>query len=128
MRPMNQRDASPQRSERWERENAAARLKDISPQLESLRLSLVERRADRDIPGTRRIQHVIVATASSRFEIPCGEDRCDGRHDISVAMTNQLRAGRDKFNGSSECNGTAVNRPCDRVLDYSFEAVYTKSG
>lgn len=126
MRPMNQRDASPQRSERWERENAAPRLKDIAPELESLRLILVERRADREIPGTRRIQHVIVATASSRFEIPCGEDRCDGRHDISAAMTNQLRARRDTFSGTSECNGTTVNRPCDRLLGYSFEAVYAK--
>jgi len=124
---MNLRDVSPQRSERWERENAAPRLKDVAPRLESLRLSLVERRADREIPGTRRIQHVIVATASSRFEVPCGEERCDGRHDLSVTATAQLRAGRDTFGGTSECNGTVGSRPCDRLLDYSFEAGYSKA-
>ena len=123
---MSLRDANSQRKERWERENAAPRLKDIAPRLETLRVTLVERRGEYDIPGTRRIQLVIVATASARFEVPCGEDRCsEGSHDLTSTATAQLRAGRSSFSGMSECNGALGNRGCDRVLSYSFEATYS---
>lgn len=120
------RDTGQARRERWDRENAAPRLKQIVPNLQSLRVVLAEARGDYGVNGTRRVQHVIVATASARFEIPCGESGCEGGgHDLSRVATSHLIDGRSSFSGSSECNGMVGQRPCDRRLDYSFEATYS---
>jgi hypothetical protein len=123
---MGLRDTTSTRRERWDRENATPRLKDAVPELVSLRLVMVEMRGDYSVNGTRRVQHVVVATASARFEIPCGESGCnDGGHDLSRTAMSHLRDGRSSFSGTSECNGALNHRPCDRRLDYSFEATYS---
>ena len=126
---MKQRDMNARR-ERWERENAAPRLKELVPELESLRLSLVENRGGYPITGTRRVQHVMVRTASTHFEIPCGESSCQGGgHDLSHAVTPKLRHRRSEFGGTSECNGAiGGGHACTRRLDYSFEASYSNPG
>jgi len=123
---MRWKEQSHRRSERWDRENAAPRLKQLVPSLKGLRLTLVEQRAERDISGTRRTQHVMVDTASTRFEIPCGETDCDGGgHDLSRIAASQLSERRGAFGGKSECHGYIKERPCDRHLEYAFVAEYT---
>jgi len=119
------KEAGSNRRERWDRENAAPRLKELVPNLKSLRWSLVEQRAGRDLGGTRRTQHVIVDKASARFEVPCGESGCTGGgHDVSNATCSQLRQQQHAFGGTSDCQGYVKDRPCDRRLEYSFVAEY----
>lgn len=115
------------RSDRWKRENDAPRLRQEVPKLESLRLNLEEFSGGHRVVGTSRIQHVVVAQASSRFEIPCGDSKCeDGGHDVTREMLQQLRGGREAFNGSSVCSGRVGERPCERGLEYSFQAKYQR--
>ena len=123
---MRQRDMNARR-DRWEREDAAPRLKQLVPELESLRVSLVENRGAYSITGTKRVQHVKVDTASTHFEIPCGESSCQGGgHDLSQTLTPRLRNRKVEFSGSSECNGAiGGGHPCARRLEYSFEAKYS---
>jgi hypothetical protein len=125
---MRQRDMNSTRSDRWERENAAPRLKQVVPELESLRLSLVENRGGYPITGTRRVQHVMVDSASTLFEIPCSESSCQGGgHDLTHTVFPRLRHRRPEFSGSSECTGAiGGGHPCTRSLEYSFEAKYTR--
>lgn len=120
---MKQRDS---RSDRWERENAAPRLKQLVPEIAALRLNLVEHRGDYPITGTRRVQHVMVDTASTHFEVPCGESSCQGGgHDLTHNVTSPLRSRRVAFKGSSECGGAiGGGYACARRLEYSFEAKY----
>jgi hypothetical protein len=120
------KDPGSNRRERWDRENAAPRLKELVPNLKSLRLSLVEHRAGRELGGTRRTQHVVVDTASTRFEVPCGESGCTGGgHDLTSSASAQLRQQQRTFSGSSDCQGYVKDRPCDRRLEYSFVAEYS---
>jgi hypothetical protein len=122
---MRQRE-NPTRRERWEREDASPRLKQLVPELESLRVKLVENRGGYPISGTRRVQHVMVRTASTRFEIPCGESSCQGGgHDLTPVVGPRLRHRRVEFSGSSECNGAVGMSGCHRCLDYAFEAEYS---
>jgi hypothetical protein len=123
---MTWKDPGISRRERWDRENAAPRLKELVPNLKSLRLSLVELRATREIGGTRRTQHVIVDTASTRFEVPCGESGCNGGgHDLTGTASSALRQQQRTFGGTSDCQGNVKERPCDRQLQYSFVAEYS---
>jgi hypothetical protein len=120
------RDLNPLRSERWERENAAPRLKQLVPEIEALRLSMVENRGGYPVNGTRRVQHVMVNTASTLFEIPCSESACQGGgHDLTHTVGPRLRHRRSEFSGSSECTGAIGGHGCDRRLEYSFEAKYS---
>lgn len=124
---MRQRDTNTARHDRWEREDAAPRLKELVPELESLRMSLVENRSGYPISGTRRVQHVMVDTASTRFEVPCGESSCQGGgHDLTPVVAPRLRSRRLEFSGSSECTGAiGGGHGCSRHLAYSFEAKYS---
>jgi hypothetical protein len=113
------------RTDRWKREDDAARLKEELPQLEALRMNLEEFSGGHRVVGTSRIQHVVVAQASTRFEIPCGDSKCeDGGHDLTRDMLAALRAGREAFEGSSVCSGRVGERACERTLQYSFSAKY----
>jgi hypothetical protein len=113
------------RTDRWKREDDAPRLKQEVPNLEALRMNLEEFSGGHRIMGTSRIQHVVVGQASTRFEIPCGDSKCeDGGHDLTRDMLNALRSGREAFNASSVCSGRVGERACDRALEYSFTAKY----
>ncbi len=113
------------RTDRWKRENDAPRLKDEVPKLQTVRMNLEEYSGGHSVAGTSRIQHVVVAQASSRFEIPCGDSKCEeGGHDITRDALAQLRAARPEFEGSSVCVGHVGERPCERQLKYSVQAKY----
>ena len=113
------------RTDRWKRENDAPRLNAEVPNLEALRMNLEEFSGGHRIVGTSRIQHVVVAQASSRFEIPCGDSKCEeGGHDLTREALGHLRAADEAFGGSSVCSGRVGERACDRMLEYSFQAKY----
>ena len=113
------------RTDRWKRENDAPRLNAEVPNLEALRMNLEEFSGGHRIVGTSRIQHVVIAQASSRFEIPCGDSKCEeGGHDLTREALGHLRAAHEAFGGSSVCSGRVGERACDRMLEYSFQAKY----
>jgi hypothetical protein len=113
------------RTDRWKREDDAPRLRQEVPNLESLRMNLEEFSGGHRVVGTSRIQHVVVAQASSRFEIPCGDNKCeDGGHDITREVLGHLRAAHESFSGNSVCSGRVGERACERALEYSALAKY----
>src|SRR5262245_65510226 len=96
MNMRNWQNRRTQRTDRWKREDDAPRLRQEVPNLESLRMNLEEFSGGHRVVGTSRIQHVVVAQASTRFEIPCGDSKCeDGGHDLTREALGQLRAGRE---------------------------------
>jgi hypothetical protein len=114
------------RTDRWKRENDAVRLKDEVPKLDALRMQLEEFSGGHSIAGTSRVQHIVVAQASSRLEIPCGDSKCEeGGHDLTHDVLGKLRAAQPTFEGSSVCIGHVGERPCERLLKYSAQAKYT---
>jgi hypothetical protein len=113
------------RTDRWKRENDAPRLKDEVPNLDTLRMNLEEFSVGHSVAGTNRIQHVVVAQASSRFEIPCGDSKCEeGGHDITREVISHLRAAHTTFEGQSTCVGHVGDRACERQLSYTAAAKY----
>ncbi len=113
------------RTDRWKRENDAPRLKDEVPHVESLRMNLEEFSTGHGVLGSSRIQHVVVAQASSRFEVPCGDSKCEeGGHDLSNSVLGSLRERRADFEGSSTCTGHVGERACERLLKYTAQAKY----
>jgi hypothetical protein len=113
------------RTDRWKREDEAPRLREEVPNLDALRMELEELQEDRPIAGTRRVRHFVVAHAAARFEIPCGEEKCEGGgHDLTAEILGRLRAREGEFEGSSNCRGTVRERLCDRTLSYQASAKY----
>jgi hypothetical protein len=118
-----------ERVERWRREDAAPRLFGQVPGLQSLRLSLKELRGDMSVPGTERTQHVIVARAAARFEIPCCDTKCqEGGYDVTTDIMDSLRKGRERFEGSVSCCGMVGDNPCRCSLVFVASAVYQRQG
>jgi hypothetical protein len=116
-----------ERAERWRREDAAPRLSQQVPSLQSLRLSLKERRGDSAVLGTDRTQHVIVARAGARFEIPCCDSKCqEGGYDVTADILDSLRMERERFEGSVSCCGMVGENPCTCSLHFVANAVYTR--
>ena len=67
---------------------------------------------------------IVVASAPAHFEIRCMEPRCNGRHDLTHAILPALRRSEVCFAGTSGCDGTVGDEPCDRMLGYVCEASY----
>lgn len=113
------------RTDRWKREDGAPRLKDEAPDLGKLRVELEELSESRAIAGTRRVRHFMVEHAAARFEIPCGEEKCEGGgHDLTAEMLNHLREHHVDFSGTSSCRGNVRDRACERTLKYVANAEY----
>lgn len=116
------------RSERWKREDEAPRLRDEAPHLMALRLNLEERRDNNAIAGTRHSLHVVVGRASTLFEVPCGDPKCeDGGHDISASVLQGLFTRESRIEGSSECRGYVGDHACNRTLHYEALASYSET-
>jgi len=121
-----QRQAEQQeaQAEQRRREDAAPRLRDVIPELTSLRLHV------RDEPSAGRnaawpyTRHLVVATTPALFTIRCTEPTCDGRHELTGEVLRGLRARATRIEGESSCNGTVSGNGCDRKLVYVYEAEY----
>jgi hypothetical protein len=75
--------------------------------------------------NSRSIRHFVLANASARFEIPCGEEKCEGGgHDVSHEVLSRLRAREPAFSGRNNCGGMVKDRGCDRTLRYAALAEY----
>jgi hypothetical protein len=113
-------------AEHRRREDAAARLQDAVPLLESMRLTLEEVPTDGRTPSMPYVRPIVVASAPAHFGIRCLEPRCDGRHDLTQPILDGLRKSMTRFGGQSTCDGMLGEVPCDRTLSYLCEATYRK--
>jgi hypothetical protein len=114
------------RTERWQREDESTRLSTEISQLSALKIVIEEWRGELHISGARYTKHVIVSSAPARFEVPCGEVRCqEGGHDITYELMRGLRDRQATIEGRSECRGTVGDLLCDRVVRYTAFATYT---
>jgi len=113
------------RSERWQREDDAPRLKATVPELKSLKFEIDELLESRAIPGMKRVRHIMVDQAAALFEIPCSDTKCEeGGHDVTEQVLGALRAGEKEFEGTDACHGQASEGPCKRVLAFKGMAEY----
>jgi hypothetical protein len=114
-----------ERSERWEREDAAPRLSVAVPELSELRLELRETRQERVVPGTVSVRHVIVGRAAARFEFGCSEPGCEeGGFDVTSEIMSGLRRQAANFEGQCNCSGMISDRLCERTLVFVAHAEY----
>ena len=109
-------------AEHRRREDAAPRLRDIAPRLESLRLTFedVQEEGRTAVPSYTR--PIVVASAPAHFEVRCMEAKCDGRHDLTPQILRGLKDGKDRFGGQSTCTGMVGDVSCNRTLSYACEA------
>lgn len=112
-----------ERSQRWEREDSAARLSSVVPTLRELKLELSEKREDGAMVGSTSVRHVVVATAAALFEFKCTGCN-DASHDVTGQILSGLRRNLTRFEGTSRCLGHAGSRPCERILVFVAHAAY----
>jgi hypothetical protein len=112
-------------AEHRRREDAASRLRDVAPLLQSLRLTFEDVAAEGRVAAATYVRPVVVASAPAHFEIRCMEPRCDGRHDLTTPILDALRRSLTSYSGRSNCDGMVGDMPCDRTLAYSCEATYS---
>jgi hypothetical protein len=118
-----QSEAAQRYAERRQREDEAPRLKSVAPELVSLSVE-VEDGSGAGMAASRHVRHVVVESAPALFVIPCGEQRCDGGHDVTYAVLGALRERRTSFDGVDECRGSVGMNPCMRILRYHAVAEY----
>lgn len=118
-----QSEAAQRYAERRQREDEAPRLKSVAPDLVSLSMA-VEDGSGAGMAPSRHVRHVVVERAPALFVIPCGEQRCDGGHDVTHGVLRALRERRTSFDGVDECRGSVGMNACMRVLRYHGVAEY----
>ena len=111
-------------AEHRRREDAAPRLTQVVPSLQSLRMTFSDVRAEGRILAPPYVRPVVVASAPAHFEIRCMEPKCDGKHDLTTRLLESLRKSLPSFAGQSQCDGMVGDVPCDRILAYTCEATY----
>jgi hypothetical protein len=65
-------------ADRKEKEEAAARLRELFPSLRSLTLRIEERMRGRPAAEVNYTRHIIVERAPALFELPCSDRACKG--------------------------------------------------
>jgi hypothetical protein len=123
---MKQRTEAARRSlERRQREDAAPRLRDEVPQLESLVLGFVTRRGSLAIGELSYTRRVVVDSAPALFEVACPDRACDGGgYDITRSLLRHLVAGDTTMTGTQECGGSMGSAACNCVLEFTGTATY----
>lgn len=118
-------EQSSARTERWQREDEAERLSSEIAHLEALKIVIEECRGEQHVSGGRYTKHVIVSRAPARFELPCGEPKCqDGGHDVTYELMRALRDRVERLEGHSDCRGSIGDRLCDRSVKFAAFATY----
>jgi hypothetical protein len=119
------RAATERANERRRREDEAPRLRDLAPDLATLRLEVTEKRGDVGIAESAHIRRVVVEHAPALFLIPCGESSCrDGGHDITRAVLRGLENKATLYEGEDPCSGQTGTAPCARTLVFTAHATY----
>jgi len=112
---------------RREREDAAKRLSEVVPELESLKMWISDTADDEGALPVSYVRHVVVTTAPALFDLPCGDKKCEeGGHDVTRKMMRRLRQGETTWTGKSRCRGTKKGEPCARELEVEVQAEYAE--
>jgi len=123
----NQRysEAASRAQDRRDREDTAARLHTIVPEITSLVLELSEFRGEGSAPLMSYRKLVVVARAPALFELRCSDTDCsDGGHNLTRAIMSALRERATDFSGRDVCFGHRRNESCGRRLEYHAVATY----
>lgn len=111
--------------DRREKDDAAKRLKEVVPELKTLKLQVDERpKGADDDKVVSHIKHIIVDRAPARFELPCCDHKCDGSHDVTDAILAGLKEKKSDFSGDDVCGGTAKDGPCPYEMRFTVIATY----
>jgi hypothetical protein len=112
-------------AERRRKENEAPRLLTIAPKVKSLRLEIEVRGAGGLLVETAHARPIVVSHAPALFVFPCQDSGCkEGGHDVTAAICDALRAGKEQFDGEDRCRGHTATAECGRVLRYVATATY----
>lgn len=118
-------EASERFAQRRAREEAAPRLKERAPDLQTLKLE-VEESAD-TTTYSKHTRIIVVDRAPALFVIPCGDTSCTGGgYEITDAVMHNLRMHSEHFDADDRCMGTIGSAPCRRVLHVNATATYSK--
>jgi hypothetical protein len=121
------RGSAQRRPERWSREDDAARLQHMAPDLAGLRFEFYETAGERRVLDSTRIQHILVPRAAALFEVGCSDAGCrDGGFDITAEVLRALRERRSDVSGESCCFGNVGERHCERVLKFRAVAEWSQ--
>jgi len=119
-------EAAERQAERRRKEDEAPRLAVLVPNLEKLRIEVLERSSSIVRPEHTHVRHVVVASAPALFVIPCHDTQCkDGGHDLTAEILAFLGRKRERFEGEDACTGMVGTAPCTRILGYVAEATYS---
>jgi hypothetical protein len=118
-------EAAARFAERRRREDAAQRLAEVVPNLDTLRLEIAERRAGAPVADVSHIRRIVVAHAPALFVVPCGDPACkDGGHDLTDIIMHGLRSHSETFEGEDSCTGQIGTADCHRVMHCVAIATY----
>lgn len=119
------REASERFAERRRREDEAPRLKEVVPNLKTLRLEVEEHRGTSTVAETKHVRIVLVDRGPALFVVPCGDTECrDGGHDITTEVMDRLRHAVRDFVVEDRCYGRVREVPCGRVIRVMATATY----
>jgi hypothetical protein len=111
-------------AERRQREDSAPRLQQSVPALESLAIQFHEVYGDNSLAEGTHIRRIVVANAPAHFEIPCASRDCEGVHDLTLMLLNELLEAHREFGGEHCCDGGEQHKDCGRTLRWSAVADY----
>lgn len=131
LEPPKLRQARLQRQDMWRRERAATpTMRNAFPRVEQLRLELKFVEGGPRLPADQA--HTMHPAAQAFFAFPCPYTDCDGRFDLSAAVTEALSKSAHRREGEIACTGHrlsdgASDRTCGLRLRYVLTARYHKS-
>ena len=112
-------------AERRQREDEAPRLAATIPELQGLRLEVLEHSSSISHPEYTHVRHVVVANAPALFVMPCHDAQCkEGGHDLTQEILAALRRRNARFEGEDVCRGMVGSAGCSRILGYVAVATY----
>jgi hypothetical protein len=118
-------EAAERFAERRRREDAAPRLKDRAPELESLRLEIEELHDTSDTARAKHVRHIVVEHAPALFVFPCGDPSCEGGgYDVTDAVMRALDSHAEHFTAEDHCYGSVGSASCARTLRVNGTATY----
>ena len=118
-------EAAQRFAERRRREDAAPRIREVVPNLATLRLEIDERRGASNAGDPKHVRLVVVDSAPALFNLPCGDHACqDGGHDMTDDVLRALQAGATRFELEDTCHGNVGKAFCGAVMHIVITATY----
>jgi hypothetical protein len=117
-------DAANRFTERRQREDEAPRLREVVPDLATLRLDIAEGTGLTNVaPKHSRI--VVVDGAPALFMLPCVDPACKGGgHDLTHPIVSGLKRGQTSFDLEDRCYGSTGSAECGRTMTVKITATY----